>query len=246
MSKTYPVSLYQYIHDVEPEHFWFVARNEMLSALLSRFIPNPKHKTFLDIGCGTGVMLSTLERLGFAVTGLDVNARALTYAAQKTNCTLLRTSIFQYHATKPFHALGAFDLMEHIGDDAGFLVRCRTLLAPKGYLFLTVPAEPYLWSSVDRLSGHKRRYTKDGLRAVLQKAGFRIVDLRYWNSLLLPVYILWRRIEGNDRVDALQRYLTKPHPVVNNILLAILRLEQVLGRERLPFGATLVAIAKKV
>lgn len=247
MSKTYHASLFEHIAAVEKVHFWFIARNEMIRNVVGIYVPDTTDKTFLDVGCGTGIVLTVLEKMGFAVTGLDVNARALTYAAKLTKSTLVRSSIFQYHPAKKFSAIGAFDVMEHLPNDTGFLSRCYDLLVSGGYIFLTVPAGQYLWSEVDTLSGHQRRYDKPGLRTKLESAGFDVVYLGYWNTLLLPVYMLWRSLEGTKKTDVIQRYLQKPHAVMNALLLSVLRLEQMSGIGRLvPFGATLIVVAKKV
>ncbi len=246
MSRFYRASHYQHIHEVEAEHFWFVGRDEMIRGLIGRYVQNPQGKTFLDIGCGTGVTLEYLEQLKFVATGLDINARALSYAKRRTDSTLVRSTIFQYHPKRPFAALGAFDVMEHIGDDAAFLRQCKNLLISGGLLFLTVPAEKYLWSSVDVLSGHKRRYTKDGLRELFAESGLRVRHMGYWNSILLPAYIMWRLMAGKGREDLIMQYLTMPNPLFNRILLTILRADTIIFRGHLPFGASLVVVAEKV
>ena len=239
MSKMYSASHYQHIDRVEREHFWFVGRNDVIVSLIRRCISDPNGKTFLDVGCGTGVLLTRLSSMGFSPTGLDINARALSYAKQHTKGQLVRSSIFQYHPNVHFDSIGAFDVMEHIQDDSGFLARCNTLLKSHGYMFLSVPADPYLWSAVDVSSGHLRRYTKDGLRNLFAESGFRIHYMGYWNSLLLPMYILWRRLAK----DTIQTYLTQPNSIINRLLLWILHVE---GLGRFPFGATLVVAAQKL
>lgn len=245
MSKTYNASHYAHIHLVEKEHFWFVGRNELITHLVTRFISHPADKTFLDIGCGTGVILKLLTTLTFVPTGVDVNARALSYAKRETPATLVRSSIFGYQPDELFDAAGAFDVMEHISDDKAFIKKCHTLIKDRGFLFLTVPAGMHLWSAVDVLSGHKRRYTKESMTTLLENSGFEIRHMGYWNSLLLPFYTLWRLMVGNHNEDVIQRYLVMPRPWINTILLFILKLEALM-EYRLPFGATLVVVAQKI
>ncbi len=245
MSKTYNAEHYSHVHQVEQRHFWFLGRSELITSVIARFIPNPMGCTFLDIGCGTGVMLRQLQRLGFATTGLDVNARALVYAKSQTNSLLVRSSIFQFSPKEMFDAVGAFDVMEHIHDDSEFIKKCYTLVHKGGYMFLTVPAGMHLWSSVDVASGHKRRYTKYSMEKLIKDSGFRLVHMGYWNSLLLPIYSFWRILVGRNGEDVIQSYLVMPSPWINNLLLFILRLERFLGY-RLPFGATLIVVAQKI
>ena len=56
-------------------------------------------------------------------------------------------------------------------------------LLPGGRVCIFVPAFKALYSEFDARIGHFRRYRKAGLRAVVEQAGFRTVDVRYVNSL---------------------------------------------------------------
>lgn len=244
MSKTYAVGHYQHVHDAEVGHFWFFARNGLVAQLVRRYLPVPKGVTFLDIGCGTGQVLMRLEKDGYDVTGLDVNARALDYTSSKTKAQLVRSSLFTYRPKYSFAAAGAFDVLEHVGNDHLFLTAVHRLLEPGGKLFLTVPAFPWLWSTVDDLSGHKRRYTATDLSIRLERAGFRVLQKGYWNALLLPVYILQRSLIRNKE-GIIKAYLHTPHPVLNRVLRWVFAIEMMIAPGRWPFGATLVVVAQK-
>jgi hypothetical protein len=43
---------------------------------------------------------------------------------------------------------------------------------------ITVPALPSLWSLRDDLAGHRRRYLRGQLMALLPKAGFQVLECR--------------------------------------------------------------------
>ena len=203
-------------------------------------------KSFLEIGCGTGIVMAVLERLGFIVTGLDVNEKALSYAVKRTKGKLIRQSIFGFKSKKYYDIVGAFDVLEHIRDDEGFLKACHSLLSPKGHLLLTVPAGMSLWSPVDTLSGHQRRYEYEELSKKLNNAGFTVNSLGYWNSLLLPLYSIWHRQAGRKNKDVVSSHLQKMPFTINMLLTWIFQLELLLSRfVRFPFGATLVVCAQK-
>ena len=51
-------------------------------------------------------------------------------------------------------------MLEHIPDDARALACIHRLLAPGGRLLLLVPAERYLYGTLDRALGHYRRYQR--------------------------------------------------------------------------------------
>jgi SAM-dependent methyltransferase len=58
------------------------------------------------------------------------------------------------------------DVLEHIEDDAGELVRAAARLRPGGRIVVLSPAFPFLYSPFDAGIGHFRRYTKRMLRAI--------------------------------------------------------------------------------
>jgi SAM-dependent methyltransferase len=86
----------------------------------------------------------------------------------------------------------AFDVLEHLDDDAAALKEWRRALSPGGWLVATVPAYRSLWSRHDDVNGHRRRYRRSRLQALLRAAGFATVRMSYFNTLLLPPIALWR------------------------------------------------------
>mgnify|MGYP001606282972 FL=1 len=218
----------------------------MIASLIRANIREPyTTKSFLEIGCGTGIVMAVLEGLGFIATGLDVNTKALSYAVKRTKGKLIRQSIFGFKPKKYYDIVGAFDVLEHIQDDMGFLRASYHLLSPDGYLLLTVPAGMHLWSPVDVASGHVRRYAYEELSTKLKEAGFTIQTIQYWNSLLLPVYKLWHQKTG-DKKDVVASHLQKMPYAINMVLKWIFLGELFLSRFiQFPRGATLVVCARK-
>jgi SAM-dependent methyltransferase len=73
---------------------------------------------------------------------------------------------------------GAYSLnvFEHIEDDVGALRELARHCRPGACIFILVPANPKLWTAMDTLVGHRRRYMPDTLRAVVDQAGLALVD----------------------------------------------------------------------
>jgi SAM-dependent methyltransferase len=81
------------------------------------------------------------------------------------------------------------NVLEHIEDDEKELAEYHKLLKDKnGRLCLFLPARPELYAPLDKVFGHFRRYDKRGLRAKLEKAGFKIERMRYYNCV---GYLAW-------------------------------------------------------
>jgi hypothetical protein len=135
-------------------------------------------------------------------------------------------------------------------------MECNKALKPDGSLLLTVPANMQLWSTIDNLSGHKRRYDVAGLRTVLEDASFEVTLIRYFNTFLFPVQYVFRKIQdyrvsqakldATNRFEFLTRSLTPPTSVMNQLFLGLNTIENKLLRwVAWPFGASIVAVAQK-
>lgn len=71
------------------------------------------------------------------------------------------------------------NVLEHIEDDISATAGLYDALKPGGALLIFVPALPFLFSRLDRIYGHYRRYTKQTLRECIAAAGFEIEKLYY-------------------------------------------------------------------
>jgi hypothetical protein len=74
------------------------------------------------------------------------------------------------------------------------------VLKPGGRVVLNLPAYQWLHSAHDARVHNARRYTASTAAGLLEAAGFGEVRARYWNSLLLPLMVLQRKVlaRGED------------------------------------------------
>lgn len=68
----------------------------------------------------------------------------------------------------------AFEVLEHVEDDACALADRAALVRPGGHLMLSVPAWPERFAPTDVRSGHFRRYSPQGLAELVTVAGFEV------------------------------------------------------------------------
>lgn len=80
------------------------------------------------------------------------------------------------------------NVLEHVTDDEGFLNAAHRLLVPGGTILIFAPALPRLYGTLDQAFGHVQRYSKSSLASKLQRTGFRLLHLRYFN---FPGVIAW-------------------------------------------------------
>ncbi len=253
VNKDYPKSVYKFLFNIESKHFWFWGRNKIIQRLIKNKIKNKNNLTFFEVGCGTGYVLSLLERIGFQVTGLDMHLEGLKIAQRRVNGTLWCGDINSIKSHKQFDAVGLFDVLEHVDKEDIMLKQIKKFLNRDGLLFITVPAHMSLWSVVDEVSGHKTRYTKKDLTSLLVKNGYQIQSASYYGSFLyFPLYFL-RKLRSNKTLNKkdiqsilLSGGLTLP-PLLLNLLFKGLFLieEKILQFVTLPVGTSLIIVAKK-
>ena len=76
-----------------------------------------------------------------------------------------------------FDAVCAFEVLEHIEDDAGALRAWRERLRPDGRLLMSVPLYQRRYAAADRFVGHFRRYDPEPLGELLRETGYADVRL---------------------------------------------------------------------
>ena len=91
------------------------------------------------------------------------------------------------------------DMWEHIDDDEAVARETVRVLRPGGRALVAVPCSMKLWSGHDVALGHVRRYERDQLVGLMERAGLEVVDVMSWNVLLRPVVRARRRRRVTSR-----------------------------------------------
>jgi SAM-dependent methyltransferase len=141
----------------------------------------------------------------------------------------------------------ASDVLEHIEDDLAAVSEIARVLRPGGAAIISVPAHQWLFSEHDAALHHFRRYSKARLRDVLERGGFRIRRISYWNAALFPAICLHRLLvklrRGHEPRSDIR---SSPWPI-NQALAALLAVEAAILRHApLPWGVSLVGVAERV
>ena len=233
---------------LEAGNFWFRARNRLIVWALARYFPRARR--VLEAGCGTGYVLSGITAAfpGLELTGSEVAAEGLAHAARRVPAArLIQMDVRHIPFSAEFDVAGAFDVIEHVEDDRAALRALRGAIVPGGGLLLTVPQHPFLWSEFDARAHHVRRYRAAELKGKLLEAGFEIVRMTSFVSLLLPLMMasrLARRAPGAD-YDPLAELRIAPW--LNSFLECALDLERLLIRAGvpLPAGGSLLVVARR-
>jgi len=237
--------VYRRIREVEQDHWWFVARRQILADQIAR-LDLPVGAQILEVGCGTGGNLSMLTAFG-DVSALEPDDEARGYAAAQSGLVvrggLLPDGLPRFD--KAFDLIAAFDVIEHVDADVASLSALTGLLRPGGNLIATVPANRWMWSDHDVRHHHKRRYDLEGFRKAAREAGLEVVKASYFNTFLFPPISAVRLLKiaagrkgGDD--EAL------PAPWLNRTLRAVFGAE--MGPLRFldfPLGVSILLIGRR-
>lgn len=97
----------------------------------------------LDVGCGKGNMSIQLANMGYQITAIDVDETSIEYAkslVQLPNIRFQVTTIEAFEAEEhSFDALICSEILEHVVDPEGFIVKIEKFLNMDGIIILTVP-----------------------------------------------------------------------------------------------------------
>lgn len=240
---------YQYaeLFAAEPSHFWFRARNRLVVWALQRYFPHAT--SFLEIGCGTGFVLSGIEQANpqLRVAGSEIHLVALPFARRRTRGELFQMDARQIPFFAEYDVVGAFDVLEHVAEDEAVLAQVFQATRPGGGILLTVPQHRWLWSVLDDVSGHQRRYRRTDLTGKLERAGFEVLRATSFVSLLLPLLLVVRltKRQPSESFDVLSEF--RVSGTLNRLLELILDWERWLLVRGLsfPLGGSLLVVARK-
>jgi SAM-dependent methyltransferase len=250
----YPEHGFEVTRAVEERSFWCRARRRLALQLFDRFVPAGRQAAALEIGCGTGFILDALrQRHDLALTGSEVYIAALRYARLRLpDVNLIQLDATTIPFASSYEAVAAFDVLEHIDDDVAAVAGVWRALKPGGVFICSVPQYQWMWSRLDELVCHKRRYSRSLLHERLEQAGFEIMFCTSFVTTLFPLMAAARLVAKARHAPEEQegRQLEQEvnfSPIVNWLFDVVMRVDELLIRlgVRLPFGGSLVAVGRK-
>lgn len=145
-------------------------------------------KNLLEIGLGHGGFFQHLpQEINYC--GVDIDSKVISHCQQiwpNNDYRLfdITSNIFStFCREKQIDTILCFNVLEHIEDDRLALRQMLQGLKVGGMLHVFVPAHQLLYSDLDRLAGHFRRYDRHLLSSALPADGFSILKLEYFNPV---------------------------------------------------------------
>lgn len=200
----------------------------------------------LEVGAGLGTVSRTIRRMHpeVQVTALEPADNVYPGLAARSGddpklvIRQATSTDVLAEGSESFDTVVYVNVLEHIENDRAELATAHDLLGPSGHLCVFVPAMPALYSPIDFKSGHYRRYTKAGLRSLIEEAGFEIVRIDYFDvASVIPYWIVYRLL----RVESLNK---GSNALFDRVLVPFSRLLQKVLRHP-PFGKNLLVVARR-
>jgi 2-polyprenyl-3-methyl-5-hydroxy-6-metoxy-1,4-benzoquinol methylase len=162
------------------------------SFIFEKVIKKIKFNKVLDFGCGFGTFIQyAMEKHSLEITGHEINPQALKILDKKEikYITSLDSS------KEYFDTIVSMNTLEHIKDDVKTLNELNNMLKQDGLLILYLPQSMKIWTNLDDLVGHYRRYTKKDLTNKLKLTNFQVTSTEYVDTVGWLVLYLTKHLK---------------------------------------------------
>jgi 2-polyprenyl-3-methyl-5-hydroxy-6-metoxy-1,4-benzoquinol methylase len=196
----------------------------------------------MDLGCGAGAFLDHARVAGLRTHGLDLNTQAV-LAVRARGHDVLESTAEDFARRMPerrFRMVTSFEVMEHVPDPVAFFAGAARLVAPGGYLAISVPNNEgvHRWCSLEPRQWpphHLTRWRRKDLERLGRDNGLEVVlmDADILRGVQMRHYFeLQRAFE-----KILGRKPTLPGPLATELIVFLYRIA--LCRRYLKLGISL-------
>jgi len=243
---------YERMHELEGSLWWYQILHEKVLRQIRRRFRAAYKPTILDAACGTGGLISYLNRHGFPdVCGFDYSRHAVEFSQKRG----LDVSLGDLRKVGDFRPGVKYDVV--VCNDALYFLTDREIvtalagfkakLKPNGLLLINIHAHEAFSGTHDVAVGSTRRFVLADFNGYAQASGLRLTHSTYWPfALSLPIWVVrqWQKRQlrrGKIDVQTLESDVQYPGDFLNNILHFVTRTEQAL-LPRGPFGSSLFMV----
>ena len=171
-------------HDIEAQRYAWSSVLDSVGTL------RPPRGRWLDVGFGSGALLTTAAEFGYEVAGIDLREESVRLM-REIGYDVRVADLDDYRAA-PFDVVSMADVLEHTPVPKRSLRRASELLKPGGLLFLSMPnADAFVWQATTSNRSnpywgeieHYHNFGRRRLCALLEECGFELarygVSFRY-------------------------------------------------------------------
>jgi len=248
---------YKEYYELERNHWWFVAREGILSNYIQQLIKQEKLPSadlkILNVGCGPGRSSEYLSKFG-KVTSIEYDKFCCEFASEKTGLEIINGSITELpFSDNSFDLVCAFDVIEHVKDDQLAVNELKRVTKNESLILITVPAFMSLWSHHDVINHHFKRYKIKEVNQLFDSTnnGNKVFDTYFNSFLFLPIYF-FRKVSnllklGQKRKGSGSDFEAFKPGILNTILYKVMSFESgfINRKKKFPFGVSILYNWKK-
>ncbi len=156
----------------------------------------------LEVGCGQGAVGVRLAQR-YRYLGVEPDRTSWAVASGRLAAAgrgQVRNVAVEDLGEGRFDLVCAFEVLEHIEDDAAALKEWAGRLRANGWLLLSVPAHQHRYGPWDGIVGHFRRYDPGAMTALLTSSGFTQIQVRQYGFPLGYLLEAGRNLVGRRRL----------------------------------------------
>lgn len=145
----------------------------------------------LEIGAGIGNLTANLmPRTSYFASDINPHYLDRLEKLKQTQPYLqvqyVDAAVAETYPPERFDTVVCLNVVEHLEHDVAALKNIRNSLEPNGHAIILVPNGPGLFGTLDTVLGHFRRYTREQILNVCQRAGFTVQTLLKFNRIGAP------------------------------------------------------------
>ena len=175
----------------DTQQAWQARAQQILAALPATEGP------MLDFGAGSGGLVHGLRSIGIDAEGVEPSAAGRALARDLYGIDLMPSLDDVSHSR--YDAVILLHVLEHIPDPRADLEALGARLTPNGVAFIEVPhaGSVEMWLPSRRRGildppAHLHHFTPKTLRALLENAGYEVLDVRLFNAAPIERVLAWR------------------------------------------------------
>jgi SAM-dependent methyltransferase len=248
-------SYFKEYYNLERKNWWFTVRRKILSERIGHVLQNPTNISSLNVGAATGTTSDMLTEFG-KVMSVEYDEDCCKFTQSFLSTPIIQGSITELpFENESFDLVCAFDVIEHVADDAKAVDELYRVCKTGGHIAITVPAYMFLWGPHDVVNQHFRRYTMKGLLGLLSSHKGTVAYKTYYNSILFIPIAFFRLLTGLINLFRKKKEIpgSSDHEIFgtegffNNVLASLFTIDYYLLKMsiRFPAGVSIMLFFKK-
>lgn len=153
----------------------------------------------LDFGAGIGTYADILKDRGITVDCVEIDPNGVKVLEEKGYVVYRNAS----EVKQKYDIVYSFNVLEHVQDDAALLGDMKRCVTDMGVIIIYVPAFNMIFTKLDVLVEHLRRYRKRDMRRLGTANGLSVKTLRYCDPVGFVLALIYKFIGGSGNLNPL-------------------------------------------